>query len=117
MAARTADGQPKESTGCRADHVMHFVGTLLSVQARVGAFDTIPGTADDEAGRLVRSRCIARQLLRDKVAIRLVFVEGPDYVVSIGPGIRPGLIGFEPIAFGESNHVEPMSRPSLAKMR
>ena len=117
VATGAADGQTEERAAGGAHHVVQFVGALLSGQAGIGTLHAVIRSAHDETGRLVRAEHVARKLLGDELRERHVVVERTDDVVAIRPRIGARLIRLEAIAFGKADHVEPVPRPALTKMR
>ena len=60
---------------------------------------------------------IARQLFEEEPVVGLVVIEGPDHVVAIAPGIRPGGVVFVTVGVRIPHHIQPMLAPALAVMR
>ncbi len=72
----------------------------------------------DDRGVFVIGELIARELLQQKPVVRLVAVEGPDYIVAVLPGDFAHRVGRH-AAFGVriTRHIEPISAPAFPIMR
>ena len=75
------------------------------------------GTGNQEPHRLTGSKRITCNLFFNKSVVSFVVVEGVDDVVAIDPSVLAVQIGFGSIGLGPANHIEPMLRPALAKVR
>ena len=60
---------------------------------------------------------ISRDLLLHEAPIGLVLVEGANDVITIRPGVRPGLVLVIAVRLTVMDYVEPMPRPALAIVR
>lgn len=111
----------------RADRVGHHVVAIempgdLAVGLRLGHLavaDQIPGPGGDEPDRLmavgrVGIEHVAGHLLRDELCVGLVVVEGTDDIITIGPGIGPGLVLVVAMRVAVVHDVEPVPGPALA---
>ena len=107
----------QESAAGRADHVVQFVGSLSSRQHRIWTLDLVPGPGDQETRRGVLTEDVPGQLFPDELIVRFIFIEAPDDIIAIGPGIRPRVVHLEPVGFGEPDHVQPVPGPALAVAR
>ena len=116
MASSTSHGQSHECTGRCADHIVQFVGPLLSGQAGIGALHAVVGTRHQKAGRFVDPHAITSKLFKQEFVEGFVFVDGSNDIVAIGPGIGAWLIRFKSIAFGKFDDIQPMPTPALAEM-
>jgi len=117
VAAGAREGRAEEGGGRGPDHVVQFVGTLVGRQHGVGGFHAIPRTADEEAGRGVRTELVAGELFADEAVVGQVGVEGLDDVVAVRPGVGAGEVGLETVGLGEARHVQPMAGPFLPEPR
>ena len=59
---------------------------------------------------------IPRQLQAHKLVVRHVFIKGTNDKVTVAPRIRARLIHLKTVTFREPRYVQPVSRPTLAKV-
>ena len=118
VAAGAAVGHPHE-------HGTHGVGDvgqgLLAAQFDNGLVGFV-GEVAIEADRnmsvqVVGVEFVAGDLLADETVVRLVLIEGLNYVIPIAPDIGTRFIGLETIGIGISRQVEPVPAPALAILR
>ncbi len=93
VAACAVDRQAQENLAGRGNDAVQAV---IAGQLGVGGL-VVPEPQPVKAGgdqRFGRARVdlVAGDLLAEKLIIRLVFVEGPDYVVAIAPGMWLGRV-------------------------
>ena len=89
--------------------------SLLALRPTVAA-----GTCGPATRNPVASPCAHRvtsDLFANKLIVGLVFVERADDVVAIHPSVLAIQIAFAAVGFSPADHVEPVLRPSLAKVR
>ena len=84
-------------------HLLHFVPF---------SGDEEPGGSDAVASGLWKD--IAGNLLTNELIVGQVGVEAVDDVIAVPPRVRSKLVVFEPVAFGVTDHVEPMASPAFA---
>ena len=65
---------------------------------------------------IVRREQIAGQLQADEFVIGEIAIESGHDPVAVGPGVGPGQVAFEAVAFAEADHVEPVPGPTFAVM-
>ncbi len=60
---------------------------------------------------------IAGYLVKQKLIVRLVVVEGLYHVITINPGVLAIHVAFTAVGFRPANDIQPVLRPAFAKMR
>ena len=114
VAASTTQGKPHEGGACGAQHVIDFIGPLLSRQSDVWALNDIHRTTHQEPGGHVPAQRVSSNLLADELVVGLVGVECLDHVVPEPPCAQPLSVGLKTIALGEPDNIEPMASPAFS---
>ena len=126
VALRALDGDRAESIHGGGDHVIAVEMTRdLAIAFRFGDFgvtDEIPWPGCDEPGgdhTIWRGRPedIARNLFLHKLCVGFILIEGPDDIVTVGPGIQAELVLVVSMGLAEVDHIEPMTCPTFAITR
>src|SRR5207245_5172230 len=122
MAASALDRQPEQRG---ADAGGHFGEQFLPVYFRIGvAADEMNRAAAAKAGRnqegsaLARvsatSQLVARELLSQKLTVRLILIQGMDHVVAVTPRVRALAVGFVAVGFRVAHDIQPVLSPAFA---
>ena len=121
VASRTSNRQCKDRPARRIDLVVHLVHQVLLIVPLVDAL----GTQRQETGRhnpldglprTVRLHQVSGNLLADKLIVRLIHVEGVDYIIAISPGLGERDVAFLARRFRIAGHVQPVPTPAFAKL-
>ncbi len=118
VAARATIGHAEERG---SDRIGDVIQNLLAPLPQIAGIAFV-GIMTIEAGRdsrpgIVRPQLISGDLLFHEAVVWLVLIERLNDVIAVAPGVRAGLVGFEPFTFGVSGEVQPMTRPPLAIVR
>ena len=116
MATRTAHGHAHESVRCRGHEVVQFVEArhvVLDVVLEAESQITWPNSSILGVGR----NFITRNLFLHKLVVRLVGVEGTNYVIAVPPGVGFVIVILEATGIGVTNDIEPMPPPPFAVVR
>ena len=125
VAARAVDRDAHRRGDDLRDHVVEIAGAggaLEHVALRLHLAHEIPRpggekTRGDDRLRVIRRKHIARDLLAEKLVVRLVGIQRLDDVIAIAPGVRPQLVALKAVRVRVVRDVQPVPRPALAVMR
>ena len=104
------------------DRVGHIIKEKLPRHRRHRHARLLPGPHAQEAHRdeVLHIFCIqfiARNLLADKLVVRLIRIKGANDIVAIAPGIRPLEVIGKTTTVRIAHHIQPMPPPLLTVMR
>ncbi len=101
------------------DHVVQIIEPVLRIVLLAEPdFCVAPQKARrDQAFVADLLELVTRNLLFQKQVIRLVLVEGADYIVAVAPGVGPVEIVLKSVGIGVASYVQPVASPALAIMR
>ena len=119
VTARAADGHAEHRSTHRLHDFIQTIRPCLTNSGRLAAHrrSRHMWTRNEEASGLAIARLITSKLVAHELVIRTVFIEGADDVVAINPGVFAVEICLRSIRFRPANDIEPMLRPTLAKVR
>ena len=113
VAPRAADREAKKNGTCGFHDFIQLVLTLLRFEFGVLIHRAVIRSGYQEAGCGVFLDLVASELLENELVVRLVRIQGPDDIVSIGPRVGKPEIHLVARRFSKPHKVQPMLRPAL----